>query len=242
MGRGHAPDARGALPSGFGPVDDQALSEERSIEDERLELPALAARMDPVGFMEMEELVHGRIVPDPPEPGGVEALRRHAGEGDSKSGEEVVADERSRVLPPEGSEDGQIQRLGHAVHVGVLVVRGDCAHDDAVRVRPLEGPPQGAEFLLLPRSGGLLEARDPHRLRLECGQVQVRHVEHHRLGICGPDRDERADVPTALQGHVGRVRGVLSSGEQAGDPHAARMRAQLLKDLREVGSATADAR
>src|SRR2546427_1263558 len=49
--------------------------ERRGVEDERLELPALPARMDPAGLLQAEEISDDPIVPSPSEPARVEAFR-----------------------------------------------------------------------------------------------------------------------------------------------------------------------
>src|SRR5881409_960143 len=167
--------------------DVNRLLEGRGIKDERLELPAFPARVDAPRFLQPEEIPDDAIVPSPAEPARVEALRRHAGEGDVEACLEIIVHESPRVAAPERREDAEPDLLGDPIHPGVLIVRRDGPDDHAFHVNPVEDPSQRVELALLPRRGGLADQGDSHRLRLERGEVQVRRVEEHGVAVLRRD-------------------------------------------------------
>src|SRR5947208_2829758 len=172
------------------------------------------------------------LAPSPAEPARVEAFGRYAGEGDIEACLEIVVHEASRVMAPQWREDPQSELIGDAIHPRMLVVRSDGANDHAIDVDSPKDPSQRVELTVLPRRGGLPDQGDPYSLRLELREVQVRRVEQHRVVILWEDGEKMGHVPAPLHRDIGRIGGVLPSGEQGGHAHA-RWRAMEGKRLRD---------
>src|SRR3989442_10277458 len=94
------PEARGPTPFRLGPEDFDPPPKERAVQDERLELPAFAARMDASGFLEPEQVRNHGLIPPAPKPARIEAFRGDARERDVKPRGHVFAHELSRIVPP----------------------------------------------------------------------------------------------------------------------------------------------
>src|SRR5207245_10669293 len=101
----YAPYARRAAPIRRRAHDVNRLLEWRSVQDQRLELAAFPARMDPVRLLKAEQFLDNLVIPSPAEPARVEAFRRDAGEGDVEAGLEMVACAERRNAKPRAVED-----------------------------------------------------------------------------------------------------------------------------------------
>src|SRR5205809_4723853 len=227
-----APHPRRAPPIGRRAHDVDRLLERRRVEDECLELATFPARVDGVRLLKAEEISDDPLVPSPAEQARVGAFGRYAGEGDIEARLEIVVHEASRVMAPQWREDPQSELIGDAIHPRMLVVRSDGPNDHAIDVDSPKDPSQRVELTVLPRRGGLPDQGDPYSLRLEVREVQVRRVEEHRVVILREDGEKMRHVPAPLHRDVGRVGGVLPSGEQGGRAHA-RWRAMEEKRLRD---------
>src|SRR5437660_10162138 len=117
------PRARGSRPFRFGSKDFDPLVEERPIEHQGLELPALAARMHAAGSLEAEEVLDRRCIPTATEPTRVKAFGRDAGEDDVETGSQVIADELPRIVSPEGGENAADRLRPGSHHTVLLGVR-----------------------------------------------------------------------------------------------------------------------
>src|SRR5437867_83286 len=119
----YAPYARRAAPIRRRAHDVDRLLEWRSVQDQRLELAAFPARMDPVRLLKAEQFLDNLVIPSPAEPARVEAFRRDAGEGDVEAGLEIVVHQPRRIATPQRGEDPERDLVCVPIHPGVLVIR-----------------------------------------------------------------------------------------------------------------------
>jgi len=208
-----------AVPHRLRPNDLEPSLEHRPMEDEGLELPALAARAQPDPLMEGQEPLDGVAVEPPPEPLRPEALRGDPRDDRLDPRLEVLPEEPRLVPPPQWREHAQPEVVAHRVHAAVLVVARDRANDDAVDLDGGESPSQGLKLRLLALPRPLPHERDPHRLRLKGHDMEVRHVVEHRVGVLREDRHEVGHLPSLLHRRVRGVCRVLAAGEEGRDPH-----------------------
>jgi len=101
----HAPHTGGPRPLALRAQDIDPPSEQRTIEDERLEFAPFPARMDASCGLQPKEVFDRPFVPPSPEPARIEALRRHTGEDDLEPRAEIVTDQLTWIVTPERSED-----------------------------------------------------------------------------------------------------------------------------------------
>src|SRR5438552_17804957 len=99
------PHARGSRPFRFCSTDLDPLMEERPVEHEGLEFPALAARMHAAGSLQAEEVLDRRCIPTATEPTRLKAFGRDAGKDNAKTGSQVIADESPRIVPTGGRQN-----------------------------------------------------------------------------------------------------------------------------------------
>src|SRR5262249_4965737 len=142
-------------------------------------------------------------------------------EPDVEAGSDLLADDRRRGLSPERSEQPTF-----------------CPEAGGREARPLEGrrdrprdyPRRGVAKERIDRCElGVrpvaldLDPTEPlaPRVRLETDEVEVRRMEHRRIGVPGGDDDELVDLPTLRLGDVRGVDRVLSSRDEGARPHRA---------------------
>src|SRR5437879_12034583 len=94
------PHSLGPTPFRLRPDDFDPPPKDWPVQDEGLELPAFAARMDASGFLKSEQVRYDGLIPPAPEPARVEAFGGDARERDVEPRGQGVAHESSRIVPP----------------------------------------------------------------------------------------------------------------------------------------------